>query len=97
VISGGGVLDADLTYINSSGGTQQENFDGTDPQYRPEYPSHFEIEVERPIGASVYMSAQLKSEYSNKIHVAILVDGKLLQEASSTGSRSIATASGLVQ
>jgi hypothetical protein len=91
----GGDLDADLTYINSSGGTQQERFNFMD--HPPEYPSHFEIEVGRPIGSPVDMSAQLKRDYSSDIHVAILVDGKLLQEASSTGTYSIATASGLVQ
>jgi hypothetical protein len=81
-------LEASLTYINSSGGTQQEHFVGTGP---------FKIEVQRPSGSPVYMSAQLSDEYLDNIHVEILVDGKLLQEASSTGTYSIATASGKVQ
>jgi len=89
VSSGEGMhLNASLTYMNSSGGTQQENFYGAGP---------FEIEVHKVSGDFVYISAQLKNEYLDNIHVAILVDGKLLQEASSTGSYSIATASGRVQ
>jgi len=55
VSSGEGLhLNASLTYMNSSGGTQQENFYGAGP---------FEIEVHKVSGDFVYISAQLKNEY----------------------------------
>ena len=89
----GAYLAAGLTYINSSGGTQQEDFNGMDHHLL----GHFEIEVQRVSGSPVYISAQLKDEFQDTVHVAIFVDGKLLQEASSEGTYSIATASGSVQ
>lgn len=82
-------LSASLTYINSSGGTQQEDAPGC--------PSPFEIEVTRASGDPVYISAQMTYETEHLIHVSILVDGKLVQEASSTSKYGVATASGRVQ
>jgi hypothetical protein len=83
-------LSVGLTYTNSSGGSQQEDYDGC------EVP--FEIEVEKSTGNSVYMSAQLNYETENQVHVSIIQDGKLvIQKADSTGAYSIATASGIVQ
>jgi hypothetical protein len=82
-------LSASLTYTNSSGGTQQEDAPGCH--------SPFEIEVTRASGDPVYISAQMTYETEHLIHVSILVDGKLVQEASSTSTYGVATASGRVQ
>jgi hypothetical protein len=86
--------DANLTYINSTSGTAQEHFNGfkSDSPFETEY----EMEVTKASGDPVYISAQLNNEFADKVHVEILVDGKLMQEASSTGTYSIATASGSV-
>jgi hypothetical protein len=81
-------LPVSLTYINSSGGTQQENYDGSTP---------YEIEVRRSVGDPVYMSAQLQADLYYHVHVAILVDGTLVQEARTTAEYGVATASGIVR
>ncbi len=88
-------LDANLTYINSSGGTAQEHFNGFKSDSHP-FETEYEMEVTKASGDPVYISAQLNNEFADKVHVEILVDGKLMQEASSTGTYSIATASGSV-
>jgi len=92
VISSDSILDANLTYINSSGGSEQEHFNGRDHSFAKEY----EMVVTKASGDPVYISAQLNDEFAYKVHVEILVDGKLMQEASSTGTYSIATASGSI-
>jgi hypothetical protein len=82
-------ITASLTYINSSGGTQQEPVPSG-------CSSPYEMEVTKASGDPVYISAQLTYESEHEIHVSILVDGKLLQKADSSGQYSIATASGSV-
>ena len=79
---------ANLTYTNASGGSEQIS------------DAHLPWKLEmndQESGSIVYISAQLDSESEHEIHVSILVDGKLLQHADSTGDYSVATASGTVQ
>jgi hypothetical protein len=101
-------LDANVTYINSSGGTQQEKFYGEDDhadEPHQQFAKEYEMEVTKASGDPVYISAQIVPEAladdgftaANDIHVEILVDGKLVQEASSQGEYCVATASGIVQ
>jgi hypothetical protein len=73
-----------LTYQNASGGTEQ-NVVGL--------PSSMSF-YSRP-GRVVYLSAQNKTN-SGDVHVSITVDGRLLQQATSSSAYGIATASGSV-
>jgi hypothetical protein len=76
-----------LTYTNESGGSEQKDFDGKSP---------WVLEMMKPTGATLYISAQNKQD-TDPVGVKIYVDGALLQEASSTAEYGIATASGSIQ
>lgn len=76
-----------LTYTNESGGSEQNDFDGKSP---------WVLEMKKPSGSTLYISAQNKQD-TDPVGVKIYVDGALLQEASSTAEYGIATASGSVQ
>jgi hypothetical protein len=101
----GAWLDANVTYINSSGGTQQEKFYGEDDHASEPSAKEYAMEVTKASGDPVYISAQIVPEAladdgftaADDIHVEILVDGKLVQEASTQGEYCVATASGIVQ
>jgi len=73
-----------LTYQNASGGTEQ-NVVGL-----PSSMSFYSL-----AGRFVYLSAQNKTN-SGEVHVSITVDGRLLQQATSSSAFGIATASGSV-
>jgi hypothetical protein len=76
---------ASLTYQNESGGTDQ---------IVVRLPWTLELKDQKA-RRFAYLSAQKKETYS-LIHVAIFVDGQLLQQANATGDFGIATASGQV-
>jgi hypothetical protein len=76
---------ASLTYQNESGGTDQ---------IVVQLPWTLELKDQKA-GRFEYLSAQKKETYL-LIHVAIFVDGQLLQQANATGDFGIATASGQV-
>lgn len=73
-----------LTYQNASGGTEQ-NVVGL-----PSSMSFYSL-----AGRFVYLSAQNKTN-SGDVHVSITIDGRLLQQATSSSAYGIATASGSV-
>src|ERR1700689_2210255 len=58
-------LDANLTYINSSGGSEQEHFNGQDHfnSQDQSFPKEYEMEVTKASGDPVYISAQLNNEF----------------------------------
>jgi len=72
------------TYRNATGGTEQN--DAAVPANMSFYAM---------AGSFVYLSAQNKSD-NGTVHVAISIDGRLLQQASSSTQYGIATASGSV-
>jgi hypothetical protein len=72
------------TYRNATGGTEQN--DAALPANMSFYAT---------AGSFVYLSAQNKSD-NGTVHVAISIDGRLLQQASSSTQYGIATASGSI-
>lgn len=73
---------ASLTYQNASGGTEQKTV-----------ALPVSMVFDAPSGRFVYLSAQ-NGDQQGTIHVAITVDGRVLQEATSSSRYGIATASG---
>ena len=80
----GSAIVVGLTYRNPTGGTEQRDVSLPGSLSFNAVPGFF-----------VYFSAQNKGD-SGEVHVAISIDGRLLQEASSSTAYGIATASGSV-
>jgi hypothetical protein len=76
----GSAQSAGLTYRNRTGGTEQND---------TALPATMSFDA--PGGSFVYLSAQNKTG-SGTVHVAISVDGELVQEATSSSPHGIATA-----
>lgn len=74
--------EADVTYTNAEGGTQQEN--GVQLPWKKEF--------QVTDGQFIYISAQLK--IGRTIKVEIHTDGKPFKESTSSGEYTIATANG---
>jgi hypothetical protein len=85
-IDGYAVRSVSLAYTNASGGSEQRN---------EQVP--WTLEMTKPVGSFLYLSAQNEDEYSEGVRAAIYVDGTLLQEARATAEYGIATVSGRVQ
>jgi hypothetical protein len=82
-----GGLTAGLTYRNATGGTEQND--------REQYELPASLTFYAASGQFVYISAQNKTDHG-AVQVSISVDGKLLQQATSSSAYGIATASGSV-
>jgi hypothetical protein len=84
-IGGTGRNRVDLTYENASGNSQQETINVP-----------WSIEFQAPAGQFVYLSGQLAVRGASTVTCKILVDGEVLEEATSQGEYVIASCSGSV-
>lgn len=75
----------DLTYQNASGNSQQETINVP-----------WSIEFQAPAGQFVYLSGQLAVKGASTITCKILIDGQIVEEATSKGEYVIASCSGSV-
>lgn len=84
-IGGTGRNSVKLTYENASGNSQQETINVP-----------WSIEFQAPAGQFVYLSGQLAVKGKSTVTCKILVDGQVIEEATSEGEYVIASCSGSV-